>query len=146
MVRRAIVAASLVDLAVTLAILLVMSFVLLWVDPEPLDSEYPESLATDLAYLFYIVLLFGWIYRLMAILIMGRPPGDWLVGLQVVEDDSGAAAGRLRLIARDLAAAFFLALPVINLMFVIRTLTDPEGRGWHDRAVGTRVEVGPARA
>ncbi len=146
MVRRAIVAASLVDLAVVLAILLVMSIALVWVDPEPLDSEYPESLATDLAYMFYVILPLGWMYRLVAILFMGKPPGDWLVGLQVVEGDSGAAAGRLRLIARDLAAVFFLAVPVVNLLFVFRTLTDPDGRGWHDRAVGTRVEVGPDRA
>jgi len=66
----------------------------------------------------------------------GQTLGMMALGLKLVRVDSGASPGFLAAVGRGLLC-LLLIFWIWGLVMLLTTLSDPNGRGLHDKAAGT---------
>ena len=105
---------------------------------RPLSAVTPEG--TRLA---VIALLVVAALEVVPMALRGRTPGKVLLGMRVVDVDTGGPPGFLRAILRALLVHGWVALPALGWLLpvavAVTTLVSPSGRGIHDRLAGTLV-------
>ena len=97
--------------------------------PTPLskDMGVAAALLLPLAY-------FGWF---LSLLVKGRTPGKLLLGLQVLDAQTGRLPGFGKMFVREIIGRF-----ISGLFFGIGyfwAIFDKNGQAWHDKIAGTVV-------
>jgi uncharacterized RDD family membrane protein YckC len=90
-----------------------------------MDVQRPEVMQT----FNYWAILVWFVISVVAVSLFGFTPGKFALGLRVVRIDGTSMVGPLRAIPRALLTA----------VIIPAALADRDGRGLHDRAVGTIV-------
>jgi uncharacterized RDD family membrane protein YckC len=90
-----------------------------------MDVQRPEVMQT----FNYWAILVWFLISVVAVSLFGFTPGKFALGLRVVRVDGSTMVGPLRAIPRA----------VMTAVIVPAALLDRNGRGLHDRAVGTVV-------
>lgn len=105
---------------------------------QPLSAVTPEG--TRLAVITAGVLA---VLEVLPTALWGRSPGKAMLGVRVVDPDTGRPPGFLRSVLRGLLLHAWVAIPAIGWFLpaaiTITVLASPSGRGVHDRLAATRV-------
>lgn len=147
------IGARVVDLAVTGWVL---AFVAIEIDGRLLSGDFLAqrplaSVTPDGARLAVITAVVLAVLEVVPTAVWGRTPGKAMLGVRVVDVDTGRSPGFVRSVFRSLLLHGWVAIPVagwvLPLSFGVTVVASPTGRGLHDRLAGTRVvDAAPAAA
>jgi len=122
-------------------------FVLIEVDARLLGGDplgrRPHLVDARATRTVVIVGLLSMAYEVMPVLFRGATLGKAMLGLRVVDQETGQRPGPLAVLVRWLMIYGVAAIPlvgwVLTLMVLFPVLVLKSGRGIHDRMAGTRV-------
>lgn len=124
---------------VTVAVFLAaVPFMVLLAFTTPMDEAEMEMAGNGIGALVGLVVWF--LYFVVPTALTGRTLGKKMLGTQVVRVDDGGVPGWGKAAGRQAILAllnFGCYIPqIVNLVLLSK---EPQRRGWHDRAAGTRV-------
>ena len=93
----------------------------------------------DFALITYMFFAVVFIFRFLVSLVFGTTPGRKLIGLLIVTHADMRSANRMRVAFREFLALLIVVAPLVNLVWIVRILRNPEWPGWHEWISETAV-------